>query len=163
MCGSQGLAAACRHGGGRRVVRDRSRSVSSNGGDFLGQIDADRTPGDASPAPDAAGRAELVDPRGQLVRQPLAVSRADLVPHIAAVHVAEVDVEARIPLPVALDMLARQIADFVDRTAETGRADHRAVGAGQTALGQRRPSWGCSRLSTADRECRSCRMRRRSI
>ena len=42
--------------------------------DLLGDIDADRAPGDAAPAAHAARFAELVVPAGELVREPLAIT-----------------------------------------------------------------------------------------
>ena len=46
-----------------------------------------------------------------------------------------VEVEARIPDADSLAALAVEIGDIFDRVAETGRADHRAVGARQAAVG----------------------------
>ena len=54
----------------------RCRGRRRDGGRLLGDVDADRAPGDAAPAADAARRAELVDPVGQLVGHPLPVARA---------------------------------------------------------------------------------------
>ncbi len=42
--------------------------------DRIGEVDPDRAPGDAAAAPDTADLAELIDPRRQLVHQPLPVS-----------------------------------------------------------------------------------------
>src|SRR5262245_53425991 len=44
--------------------------------DLLCDVDADGAPRDAAPAADAAGRAELVEPRPELVRHPLPVAAA---------------------------------------------------------------------------------------
>ena len=52
---------------------------------LLGDVDADRAPGDAAAAADAARRAELVDPVRQLVGHPLPVARARRCAHAAAV------------------------------------------------------------------------------
>src|SRR5690606_37395899 len=84
---------------------------------------------------DAPRRVELVVPGGELVRQPLPVPAADVVADDAAVHVAEVDVEAGVPLPLAADVIAAQTRDLAHRRAEAGRADHRAVRARETTLG----------------------------
>ena len=59
----------------RREARPRSRLGCRDRRRLLGDVDADGTPGDAPPAPDAAGRVELVPPRRELVRHPLAVTR----------------------------------------------------------------------------------------
>ena len=77
----------------------------------------------------------LIDPRGQLVRQPLAVARADVGPHVPAGGVGMVEVEARIPEADPLAALAVKVGDVFDRVAEAGRADHGAVGARQAAAG----------------------------
>ena len=69
------------------------------------------------------------------MRQPLPIARADLVAHDAAVHVTEVDVEARIPLPLPLDVIALQIGDLLDGAAKASRADHGAIRARQAAHG----------------------------
>ena len=53
-----------------------SRSgAARDGGGLFGDVDADGAPGDAPAAADAAGRAELVDPVGELVGHPLPVAR----------------------------------------------------------------------------------------
>ena len=66
-------------------------------GHFLGDVDADRAPGDAAAAADAARGAELVDPARQLVRHPLAIARLPFGPHAAAMDVGKIQREARIP------------------------------------------------------------------
>src|SRR5450755_841477 len=48
--------------------------AGADGGGLFGDVDADWAPGDAPATADAAGRAELVDPGGQLVRHPLPVT-----------------------------------------------------------------------------------------
>ena len=114
--------------------------VASNRGDLLRQVDADRAPGDAATAPDAAGSAKLIDPRRQFVREPLTVAGANRRSHGAAVHVAEIEVEARIPAPLAINVVPLQIADVLDAAAKAGRANHRAIGARQAAVGDIRPA-----------------------
>lgn len=116
-------------------VKWKSRWVFPNGGDFFSKVDADRTPRDAATATDAAGRAELIYPRCQFVSHPLAIAIACVVSHDAAVHVTEFEIETGIPLPLTLDMFTGQIADFGDGAAKTRRADHGAVRARQTAVG----------------------------
>src|SRR5450759_987649 len=107
---------------------------------LLGDVDADRAPGDAATAADAAGAAELVDPGRELVRHPLAVARARGAADRAPVDVRVVDREARVPALVALDVLAGEVGDVLDRRAEARRADHRAVAARQAALGDLVPA-----------------------
>ena len=63
-----------------------------------------------------------------------------MVAHDAAVHVAEIPVEAGVPLSHAFDVIAVQIAHVLDRAAKTGRADHRAIRARQAARRHFRPA-----------------------
>src|SRR5690349_21921810 len=86
----------------------------SDRGQLLGHVDADRAPGDAAPAADAAGRAELVVPGAELVRQPLAVARPARRPDAAAVDVGVVDRVAGVPDPRALGALAREVGRVLD-------------------------------------------------
>src|ERR1035437_818776 len=97
-------------------------------GGFGGDVDADRAPGNATPAADTAGTAELIPPMRQLMGHPLAVARARLGTHGAPVHVGEVAGEAGIPAPHALGALAVEVAVVLDGGAEAGRAHHGAVG-----------------------------------
>src|SRR5699024_6508858 len=96
---------------------------------LLGDVDAGRAPGDASPAADAAGGAELLVPGAQLVGDPLAVAGLATGPHAAAVQVGEVEVEARVPAAPPLGVVAGEVADVLGGGAEAGRADHGAVAA----------------------------------
>src|SRR6478736_8780382 len=82
----------------------------AQGGDLFDDVDPDRAPRDAAPAPDAAGRAELVDPRAELVRQPLPVARAGRRADRAAVDVRVVEGEARVPDALARRLSAGQVA-----------------------------------------------------
>src|SRR4051812_20672121 len=66
-------------------------------GDLLGDVDGHGAPGDAPPAADAAGGAELVDPRRELVRHPLPVARLRGAAHASAVDVRMPEREARVP------------------------------------------------------------------
>ena len=66
-------------------------------GDFLGQIDSDRAPGDASTATDASAGIELIVPGGEFVSKPLAVTGLDRVSDRGARGVGKVGVEARVP------------------------------------------------------------------
>src|SRR5262245_15745384 len=114
-----------------------SRSLPSgraDRGDLLRDVDGDGAPGDAPAAADATRAAELVVPGSELVREPLAVARLCRLPDAAAVDVRVVDREAGVPDAVALGA-AVQVVRVLDRGAEAGRAGHRAVAAGQAALG----------------------------
>ena len=89
---------------------------------LLGEVDADRAPGDATAAADAARGAELVQPSGELVRHPLPVARLGRRPHAAAVKVGKRGGEARVPAPHALGRFARQVGQVLDACAKAGRA-----------------------------------------
>src|SRR3954453_14835203 len=112
--------------GGRRVAADRA--------DLFGDIDANRAPRDAAAAADAAGCAELFDPACQFVGHPLPVARARRGPHRTAMDVGEILREAGIPAPRPLGR-PRQFVGVGDGGAEAGRADLRAVAAGQAPGG----------------------------
>src|SRR5262245_61315232 len=107
----------------------------ANGQRLFGDVNSHRTPCDAPPAADASRSSELVYPRRQFVRHPLPVARPRRRAHAAAVNVSEIHREARVPPAPSLGMLARQIRHVFHGRAETGRANHRAIGAGQTARG----------------------------
>src|SRR3954451_5099849 len=94
---------------------------------LFGDVDRHRAPGDAAPAADAARGAELVDPGGELVGHPLAIARLRRGVDAAAVDVGVVEREARIPQAGTLRLLAGEVRDVLDRVAEAGGADHRAV------------------------------------
>src|SRR5512140_2394052 len=107
---------------------------------FLREVDPHGTPRDAAAAADAAGLTELVDPRRELVRHPLAVPRGRAPPDAASVDVGEVEGVARVPPPPALGRGASQVRGILDRRAEARRAYHRAVRAGEAALGDLLPA-----------------------
>ena len=86
---------------GRRA--DGPSPSCADGRGLLGQVDADRAPGDAAAAADAARGVELVPPGRQLVGQPLPVARRGRGPHRPTVQVGVVEVEARRPGPLAAD------------------------------------------------------------
>src|SRR5579862_4539475 len=117
-----------------------SLGVGANGSRFLGDIDADRAPGDATPAADAARGAELVDPACKLVRDPLPVARAPALAYAAAVQIGEIQREAGIPFADALGRRTCEVAVILDGGAEAGRADHGAIAAGKAALGDVDPA-----------------------
>src|SRR3954452_2139225 len=84
---------------------------------LLGDVDRHRAPGDAAPATDAPGRAELVDPGRELVGHPLAVTRAGRAAHAAAVHVRMVEREARVPEACAFARVSGQVGGVLDGRA----------------------------------------------
>src|SRR5512144_131653 len=73
-----------------------------NGVSLLGDVDTDRTPDDAAAAADAPRSFELLPPRRQLVRHPLAIAGGAGPANATAVDVAEFAGEAGIPLAPAL-------------------------------------------------------------
>src|SRR5687767_9559927 len=89
-------------------------------GDLLGDVDADRAPGDAAPAPDAARASELIVPGGELVSEPLPVAGTGARAHRSAVQVRKIEGEARIPAPPAFGSFSLEVAGVFDRGAETG-------------------------------------------
>ena len=92
-------AIGVRHGASPGDVADdrTAPSLRPDGGRLLGEVDADRTPGDAPAAPHAARGIELVPPGRELVGEPLAVARGGGGADRAAVEVRVVEVEARRP------------------------------------------------------------------
>src|SRR6266542_2577499 len=118
-----------------RTGRPSFASGFANGPRLFGDVNSHRAPRDAASAADAARSSELIDPRRQFVRHPLPVARPRRRAHAASVNVGEIHREARIPSAPPLGVLARQIRHVFHSRAETGRADHRAIGAGQAARG----------------------------
>ena len=125
------------HRRGRRRLGDGRRR---DGHELLADVDADRAPRDAAATPDAAGHPELVPPGAELVGQPLAVAVLDARPEVAAGHPGEAEGEAAVPGPLGDRLEAVEVGGLGDARAEAGRADERAVGAGQAALGDLRPA-----------------------
>ena len=150
-----------RRSSSRRLHRPCSRRVCADRGQLLGDVDPDRAPRDAAPAADAARAAELVVPGAELVRQPLAVARA--LGAAARCRRAGRSGRPRSRTPrraTARRLRAGEIADVLDARAEAGRADHRAVAAGQAALARPPPSAGargCARAGRAGRRPRPSR------
>src|SRR5262245_23326132 len=77
---------------------------------FLGDVDADRAPGDAPAAAHAPRCAELIVPGAQLVRDPLAVAAGTRGPDAATVQIGIVELEALRPVLPPLRVLAGQVA-----------------------------------------------------
>ena len=168
--GVRGLAGRCRRRGRSRSRRARARSApgagsprparaasgrarrdgrelwhrdGSDAGDdreLLADVDADRAPGDAPAAADAAARPELVPPGRELVGQPLAVAVLAVRPERAAGDLGEAVGEARVPGPLGGRGRAVEVGPLDDARAEAGRADERAVGARRGSVRRRPPS-----------------------
>jgi hypothetical protein len=66
---------------------------------FFGEVDAYWTPSDASPATNASGHPELIDPRGKFVREPHAVAVFGCWAEIFPMNISMVGCEAGIPHP----------------------------------------------------------------
>src|SRR5262249_35304103 len=100
---------------------------------FFGDIDSDRTPGDAPSASHTSRRAELIEPRSQFVCHPLPVTRSCGRPDNTTMNVGEVRGKARIPAPPSFRVIAREIGNLLDSRAKTCRTHQRAVRAGQAS------------------------------
>src|SRR6478735_3489539 len=114
--------------------------LAADRGRLLRDVDPDRAPRDASAAADAAARAELVVPRGELVGHPLAVAGAPALTDAAAVHVRVVERQAAVPDPLALNSLSGQVGGILHADAEAGGANERAVAAGEATIGDLVPA-----------------------
>src|SRR3954468_5075100 len=88
---------------------------------LLGDVDTDRAPDDAPPAPHTTRLAELVVPGAELVGEPLPVPAARRAPYRSAVQVREVQVEAGVPGLPAFGHVAGQVGGVLDARAEAGR------------------------------------------
>jgi len=90
--------------GGDRLLLPGDGAAAETGGaiarELFTDIDPDRAPGDAAAAADAPGAPELIPPRRELVRQPLAVAIARPGSKVAPRHFRERHIEARVPLPL---------------------------------------------------------------
>ena len=74
------------------------------------------------------------------MREPLAITGANIVAHNCAIEVSELRVETGVPTTHAVDMVAGQITDVADRAAKARWANHGAIGARQAAVGNLRPT-----------------------
>src|SRR3989337_260923 len=119
--------------------RHRRRGLA-DGADFFRNVDAHGTPGNPPPTADAARCAELVDPGGELVRQPLTVPGRGGGADAPAVDIREFQREAGAPAAPSPRMVAGEIGQVVHGGAEAGRADHGAVTAGQAPRGDLLPA-----------------------
>src|SRR6185503_19758910 len=108
---------------------------------LLTDVDAHGAPGDAPSATDAARRPELVPPRRELVRQPLAIPVGDARAEVSVTgDPPEAEREAAVPRPLGRARDPVEVGGDADAGAEAGRADKRAIRAGQTALRDLLPS-----------------------
>ena len=71
--------------------------------------------------------------------EPLPETRFDGLSHTAAMDVGKHLREAGVPAPPAFGVIAGETARVFYGATKTGRADHRAIGAGETTLGNRVP------------------------
>ncbi len=138
--GAEGVVAGMRRDRHRLLRPLQGRLHGRHAEQRLAHVDADRAPRDAAPAAHAAVGAELVDPGAELVGQPLAVAVTDAGPEVAVRDAREVEREAGGPATLRLARRASQVGRLVDVAAEAGRADHRAAGAGEAALGDLVPA-----------------------
>ena len=72
--------------------------------------------------------------------QPLAIAVLGPRPEVAAGDLGEPEGEAAVPGPLGDRLDAVEVRDLGDAGAEAGRADERAVGAGEAALGDLGPA-----------------------
>ena len=108
---------------------------------FLGQVDAHRTPGDAPTAPDAARRAELIDPSSQFMGEPHSVPVLNRRPEVFSMNIAMVGCKAGVPHTGVLRMLEVQGRSLLHAMTKTGGTDHGAVRTGKTACRDLVPPW----------------------
>ena len=104
-----------------------------NGMNFLSDVNGHGAPGDAAATANAAGSSKLVNPRGQLVSHPLAVSGLGAGADAAAVDIREIHCEAGIPSLPALRVVTLQAGDVFNGGAKACGTDHGTVGAGEAA------------------------------
>src|SRR5271157_4412187 len=116
------------------VRRSLNRIAFADGASLDRNINSHRTPRDAAAATDAARYAKLVNPGGELMHHPLAITRSRSSTHASAVDVGEVHREARVPFPPAFGVLASQVSSVFHRGAEAGGAHHGAVRARQATV-----------------------------
>ena len=127
---------------GRRELQHGQRLPRRRRDDrqLLAHVDGHRAPRHAAAAADAAEGAELLDPGRELVGQPLAVAVLRAGAERAPGDSREAAREAGVPGPLRRRLDAIEVGDLLDAGAEAGRADERAVAAGQAALGDLRPA-----------------------
>ena len=64
---------------------------------FFGEVNAHGAPGDASPATNTSGCAELIDPGGEFVREPHAIAVFGRGPEIFPMNIAMIGCKTGIP------------------------------------------------------------------
>src|SRR5579871_5191547 len=109
--------------------------TTSNGANFLSDVDPHGTPGNTAAAAYTTGRAELIDPRRQLVGHPLAKARFRRRPHATAVNVRVGLRETGVPTPPSPGVLVGYVAHVIHCGTETGGTYHGAVGATEATGG----------------------------
>ena len=151
----QALRRAARRARMVSIVFMRRLPRSRGSRQLLGDVDPDRAPGDAAAAADAARAAELVVPGAELVRQPLAVARAAATAGCCRRGCTSGRPRSTSPT-TASARRGRPSGRCASSTrdAEAGRADERAVAAGEAARRRRRPSAGARGCARAGRGCR---------
>src|SRR5215469_14039612 len=119
------------------MMRSRGSIFSSfpNGADLFGDVDADRTPGNAASTADASRTAELVDPRGELVGHPLAIAPLGRSSDAASVNIRKVLCETGIPAAPALGVITANFAYILDGCTKACGTNHGAIGTRQTTTG----------------------------
>lgn len=75
------------------------------GVDFFCEVDAHGAPGDAAAASDTSGHAELINPRGELMREPHAIAVFGCRSEIFPMNIAMVGCEAGVPHPGMFGLL----------------------------------------------------------
>src|SRR5947199_5571140 len=106
---------------GTGAIADAGSIIAGHLVHLRGDVDPGGAPGDAAPAADAPGRAELVMPGPQFVGQPMPVPRGAGLAHAPApVDVGEVEFEARRPFAPALRVLTGEVADVFGAGAKAG-------------------------------------------
>ncbi len=98
--------------------------------DFFGKVDAHGAPGDAASAPDTSGCAELIDPRGEFVREPHAIAVFGCRAEIFSMNIAMIRCEAGIPDAGMFRFSSVEGGGLLHPVAKAGRAHHRTVGTG---------------------------------
>lgn len=104
------------------------------GGNLFGDVDPHRAPCDTAPAAYTARFPELVDPRGELVSHPLAVSRFPRPPYASPVEVRKAGCKTGVPVPPALGVISGHVTHVLHDRAEASGAHHGAVAASQASL-----------------------------
>lgn len=101
---------------------------------FLGDIDADRTPGQTPSATNTPHHSKLLHPVGKLVGHPLAIAGFGRLTNAATMDVREIGGKTRIPALPPFRRFTGKISYFLYCRTEAGRANQCAVSTRQTAF-----------------------------